>query len=34
MSVPSISTTTLLVDIAEVATTLGPVDERRLWELI
>jgi HEAT repeat protein len=33
MSVSSLSTTTLLADAAEVATTLGPLDERRLWEL-
>ncbi len=34
MSVSSLSTTALLADAAEVATTLGPLDERRLWELI
>jgi HEAT repeat protein len=34
MSDPSLSTTSLLADAAEVATTLGPLDERRLWDLI
>src|SRR5687767_4375758 len=34
MSVSSLSTTALLADVAEVATTLGPLDERRLWDLI
>jgi HEAT repeat protein len=34
MSVPSLSTTALLADVAEIATTLGPVDEQRLWTLI
>jgi HEAT repeat protein len=34
MSVPSLSTTELLADVAGIATTLGPVDEQRLWTLI
>ncbi|MEO5820430.1 MAG: HEAT repeat domain-containing protein [Vicinamibacteraceae bacterium] len=34
MTTPSLSTTALLADAAEVATTLGPLDEKRLWNLI